>query len=220
MIAIDAGHGLKTAGKRIPKSLDADNTREWTLNSRIAEYVIDLLDKYGFDTLRVDDSTGETDVKLYKRVEQANVRTCELYISIHHNAGVKCEPKCINCNHGGIVVYYYPSTKKGSKNEEMADRLATLAIAETGLDGNRYDHTIATRGLYVVRKTKMPALLIECGFMDSAHDVPIIKTDEHARACARAIAQLCIEYCKPDKEVKEKCKCECGCEACIGCVEG
>ena len=215
MIAIDAGHGLQTAGKRIPKSLDAENTREWTLNSRIAEYVTEILSENGFDTLRVDDTTGKIDVKLSNRVEEANVRTCELYISIHHNAGVDCEPKCIDCNHGGIVVYYYPNSNadKKARNEKMADRLATLAIAETGLKGNRWDNTIATTGLYVLRKTKMPALLIECGFMDSANDVPIIKSDNHARGIARAIAQLCIENCTPDN-VKEKCECNCGCAYC------
>jgi len=38
-IAIDAGHGLKTAGKRCLKSLDKNETREWVLNDRASEVV-------------------------------------------------------------------------------------------------------------------------------------------------------------------------------------
>ena len=42
-IAIDAGHGLYTAGKRCLKSIDPNETREWVLNSRIAGKVIEKL---------------------------------------------------------------------------------------------------------------------------------------------------------------------------------
>ena len=37
-IAIDAGHGLYTEGKRCLKSLDPNETREWQLNERVAIY--------------------------------------------------------------------------------------------------------------------------------------------------------------------------------------
>ena len=42
-VAIDAGHGLYTSGKRCMKSLDPNETREWVLNSRIAEKLERLL---------------------------------------------------------------------------------------------------------------------------------------------------------------------------------
>ena len=38
-IALNAGHGLKTAGKRCLKSIDPNETREWVLNSRIEEKI-------------------------------------------------------------------------------------------------------------------------------------------------------------------------------------
>ena len=40
---IDAGHGLYTSGKRCMKKLDPNETREWTLNQRIASKVVELL---------------------------------------------------------------------------------------------------------------------------------------------------------------------------------
>ena len=39
----------------------------------------------------------------------------------------------------------------------------------------------------------MPAVLVELGFMDSKTDVPIILTDEHARACAKTIVETVVK---------------------------
>ena len=69
---IDAGHGLNTAGKRCLKSLDPAETREWTLNQRIATKVVELLNAAGQETMRVDDTTGKIDVAL--AVEQTHGR--------------------------------------------------------------------------------------------------------------------------------------------------
>lgn len=49
-IVIDAGHGRNTAGKRCPKSLDPNETREWVLNARVAEAVADLKLRAGANT--------------------------------------------------------------------------------------------------------------------------------------------------------------------------
>ena len=49
-VAIDAGHGYNTAGKRITLS-GYESTREWTLNSRIAEKLEKLLTDYGCEVI-------------------------------------------------------------------------------------------------------------------------------------------------------------------------
>ena len=43
-IAVDAGHGLTTAGKRVDPSLDAKQTKEWTLNNRVAKFEMEAAD--------------------------------------------------------------------------------------------------------------------------------------------------------------------------------
>ncbi len=43
--------------------------------------------------------------------------------------------------------------------------------------------------LHMHRETKMPAVLVECGFMDSKTDVPIILTNDFAKKCALGIAK-------------------------------
>ena len=64
-LALNAGHGMSTAGKRCMKALDPNETREWYLNDRICDKIENLLKNYnGIEVLRIDDTTGATDISL------------------------------------------------------------------------------------------------------------------------------------------------------------
>lgn len=181
-IALSAGHGLKTAGKRCMKKLDPAETREWVLNSRIAEKLEKLLEQYdGFEIRRMDDRTGEKDVSVSSRAKNANSWGADVYLAIHHNAGIK------GGNGGGVVVYVSPAPLYESI--EWAEDLYDSIIKKTGLKGNRRNPH--ARGHFTeVKSPKMPAVLLELGFMDSATDVPIILTEEYVDNCAAAIAEV------------------------------
>lgn len=195
-IALDAGHGINTPGKRCLKSLDKNETREWTLNNRVANYVEDLLKEYeGYQLLRVDDRTGKRDVPLSERTKKANDWKADIYISIHHNAGIN------GGSGGGIVVYRYPNSSKMTK--AMQKRLYDLLIKHTGLKGNRAS-PLGEANFHVLRETKMAAVLIENGFMDSRTDVPIILSDVHARKTAQGIVEFLVEHFKLKKKPKPK----------------
>jgi len=187
-IAIDAGHGYKTAGKRCLKSLDSNQTREWALNDRIADKLEELLRIYDCDVQRTDDVTGNKDVALATRVKTANNFGADIFISLHHNAGIK------GGKGGGTVVYYYKATDKTE-----AQKLYNAIVAQTGLYGNRANKT-PYGNFYVIRNTKMTALLLENGFMDSATDVPIILSEAHADKTAQGI----LNYLVANYELKKK----------------
>lgn len=179
-VAIDAGHGKHTAGKRCLKSLDPNETREWVLNSRIAAKVCARLEAAGVHAIRVDDITGETDVALSERTAKANAAGCALYVSIHHDSGV------YDGAGGGVTVFSHP--KSSAKAVTLRGAVYEHVIACGGLRGNRANPE-TTADFYVLRKTSMPAVLIECGFMDSRTDVPVILTDAYAENAARGIAE-------------------------------
>lgn len=183
-IALDAGHGRFTPGKRCWKAIDPNETREWVLNSRIASYVETHLERCGVTTMRVDDTTGQTDVSLSKRVKKANNWGADLYLSFHANAGIRGK------RGGGIANYSHTGSRRSAK---LRDILYKHMIAETGLKGNR-SNPCTTANFYVIRKTTMAACLMECGFMDSLDDTPIILTDDFARKCALGIAKGACEY--------------------------
>ena len=183
IIAIDAGHGMGTAGKRCLKSIDPNETREWYLNDRIADRLQELLAGYDCQVIRVDDTTGVKDVALSTRVKTANNANADVYVSIHHNAGIN------GGTGGGTVVYYYSSnTQRGAQ----AKKLYNSIVDKTGLKGNR-SQPVQKYGFYVIKNTKMPAFLIENGFMDSRTDTPIILTAEHVERTAQGILTFLVE---------------------------
>ena len=180
-IALSAGHGRNTAGKRCMKKLDPNQTREWVLNSRIVEKVEQLLAGYeGVEVLRLDDRTGDTDVALKTRSRSANSWGADFYLAIHHNAGIR------GGKGGGIVAYVY--TKPSEKSLVWQKALYDALIAATGLRGNR-SKPLGKANFHEVREPKMPAVRLELGFMDSQVDVPIILTEEYADKCAEAIVK-------------------------------
>lgn len=194
-IALGAGHGINTAGKRCLKSLDPNETREWWLNDRICDHVESLLKDYdGYSLLRLDDSDdGKENPELADRVNRANTWGADFYLSVHHNAGVK------GGRGGGIVAFSHPNASKASV--EWRDALYDALIDHTGLKGNRATPK-ATSDLYVLRKTSMPAVLLELGFMDSRTDVPVILTDKYAQNCAKAIVEVLVQRGGLTKKVK------------------
>lgn len=195
-IALGAGHGINTAGKRCLKALDPNETREWWLNDRISDLVESYLKDYeGYSLLRLDDSDdGAENVPLATRTNAANAWGADFYLSIHHNAGANGSAA------GGIVAFTY--TKSSAAAAAWRDDLYDTLIKHTGLRGNR-SNPKATGDLYVLKHSKMPAVLLELGFMDSKTDVPIILTDEYAEQCARAIVEVIVRRGKLTKKADE-----------------
>lgn len=200
VIALDAGHGYNTSGKRCLKSLDPNQTREWYLNDRIMDIVESELKKYYECTpLRVDDTTGEKDISLSARVKAANQAKAKVYVSVHHDAGIN--GRLIGAKGkkaGGTTVYYYSSNLNRAA---QAVRLYNKIISRTGLSGDRAE-PVQKHGYYVLKNTTMPAFLIENGFMDSPTDVPIITSLDHAERTAKGIVNfLAVEYSLQPKNV-------------------
>lgn len=197
-IALTAGHYKYTSGKRCLKKFDPNETREWTLNNRIADKIESLLKSYeGYSLLRTDDTTGEKAISVEDRASAANKFGADIYISIHHNAGIS------GGSGGGIVAYTY--TKVDSTTKTWQKDLYNALIKYTKLKGNRAT-PLAKADLAECRLTAMPAVLLELGFMDSSTDVPIILTDEYATNCAKAIVEVLVSKGKLKKKPTETVK--------------
>ena len=195
-IALGAGHGFHTDGKRCLKSLDPNETREWWLNDRICDYVESYLKDYdGYKLLRLDDSDdGKDNPDLPVRVRNANNFGADFYLSVHHNAGIN------GGSGGGIMAFTCPGASAASVAWRNA--LYDALIKHTGLKGNR-SQPKAEVGYYVLKNTSMPAVLLELGFMDSKTDVPVILTNEYAQNCAKAIVEVIVERGKLTKKKTE-----------------
>lgn len=190
-LALNAGHGMNTLGKRCMKTLDKNQTREWYLNSRICEKIEEKLGEYDkIKILQLDDRTGQKDIALKKRTDSANEFKADFYLSIHHNAGVK------GGLGGGIEAYIY--TKATEKSEEWQKELYQAVVSKTDLKGNRAQG-MRKANLHECRESNMPSVLLECGFMDSKTDVPIILTDKFADKVATACVEVIVKKAKLKK---------------------
>ncbi|WP_406044152.1 N-acetylmuramoyl-L-alanine amidase [Succinimonas sp.] len=183
-IAMDAGHYLKTPGKRCLKKLDPNETREWVLNDRVARYFAEAAQQYeGVELLRVDDPTGKKDVSLANRCKAANKWGADMYHSFHHNAGIN------GGSGGGLVVY---SNKGSTKGAKYRDTIYAACIDAGGIKGNRAE-PVQAYGFYVLKHTDAPAVLTEYGFMDSKVDVPVILRDSFAKQMGYATMEAIAE---------------------------
>lgn len=176
-IAYCAGHYLETPGKRVPASLDKNQTREWVLNDRVADHFARAALEYeGVEILRTDDPTGETFIDIPERVAKANKWGANLYIDMHHNAAGRV------FSGGGVVAFCYPGSTQG---KEYRDAIYASVIAAGGLKGNR-SQPLQEKRFDSLSLTHMPAVLIEYGFMDSSTDAPVILMDAYSKLVAYA----------------------------------
>lgn len=178
-IAIDAGHGMNTAGKRTPAG-----EREWSFNNKVAIAAIAKLNTYqNVQILRLDDATGKTDVPLKARTDRANAWKADVLVSCHHNAHTGKWG-----SHGGVETYTFPGASQNSR--DVATLVHPLVVKAMALR-NRGKKTM---NLHMLRESKMPAILVEGGFMDSTTDIVALRNDQKLKAQGEAIGQGLAAY--------------------------
>ncbi len=180
LIAIDNGHGRHTAGKRTPPFEDGGFFNEWEFNYPTAKKLGELLKYNGFEIIYVSNTDEDTPLK--NRAKIANNANADILVSIHYNAY-----KGIWGDHGGIETYHYPTSLEGKK---LADTVQKYLIGETGL----VDRKVQSANFQILRETNMPAILCECGFMDSLAEAKLMKDETHQWDCAIAIVKGICEY--------------------------
>ena len=147
----------------------------------------------GYEMIKLDDRTGKVDRALKARTDQANKFGADFYLSIHHNAGIK------GGSGGGVIAIVYTSIKSGSEAQQWQEDLYNAITNSTKLKGNR-SVPMPKMDLHEVRESNMPAVLVECGFMDSTTDTPIILTDSFAEK----VASACVEVIAKRGKLKKK----------------
>ena len=136
--------------------------------------------------MRVDDITGQTDVPISganSRMVKTNNWNADFYLSIHHNSGVK------GGSGGGLISFMQNGAN--ADTQDWRKRIYDSMIAAGALKGNR-STPMEQKDLAVTRETNMSAILVECAFMDSSTDVPILLTDAYALICAKGLRNAIV----------------------------
>lgn len=176
-IALDAGHGLKTAGKQTP-----DGIKEWSINDAVCDNIATILADYDCEVIRLDNDEGSVDEGLTTRLNTAIKQGCKVLVSIHHNAF-----KGIWGTHTGVGVYIdkNPTAEDKALAELICNRLAKC----TGLR----NRGVKNEAFTVINTNKITAVLCEGGFMDSSIDYKVITSASGQQAYAKAVAEGLIE---------------------------
>lgn len=188
LIALDDGHGMKTAGKRSPtlpnglKSETGNFMHENEFNRAVKRKLNKKLKDCGFKTVLV--APTDDDTPLSTRVRVANTSGADIYVSIHANA---FDGKFDGNDPEGVETYHYPTSSKGKK---LANTIHKHLIQGT----KQKNRGVKTANFYVLKHTKMPAVLIEAGFMDSPNEIKLLLSDAFREEVATEIAKGICEY--------------------------
>ena len=192
-VAIDAGHGSYTAGKRTP-----DGYREHYANVVVANYLYDILkaNPSNFDIIRTgwDDEnyTDDEDTSLKKRQTTIKNNNCSISISIHFNASG--DGKSYN-NASGIETFYHTTSYSDSK--KLAECVQNELIKGT----SQKNRGVKQGALAMCNCSSMgtkASILCELGFMTNLTEATLMQDKEFCKECAREIAQGLANYLNID----------------------
>ncbi|MBU3876529.1 N-acetylmuramoyl-L-alanine amidase [Faecalicatena sp. AGMB00832] len=173
VIVVDAGHGGSDPGKvGINQALEKD------VNLQISKKVKANLEKQGYVVVMTrEDENGIADSKaedLKKRVSIINETKPVLALSIHQNS---YPGESIH----GSQVFYYTHSKDG---ENIAKTMQEALLAA---DPENKRQAKANDTYYVLKKTEVPVIIVECGFLSNSQEAEKLINDEYQETLAEAI---------------------------------
>lgn len=172
-VALDAGHGGIHSGAVYEGVWEKNLTLAITL--RVAQ----LLEDRGCRVVLT--RAGDQTVDLYERCDIANAHGADIFVSIHANASVT------SARFQGTYTYSYPGSARG---EDLAQALQNATVASAG----SVDRGILTANFVVLRETRMPAALVETGFMTCHEELMRLCDPDYQEKLAQGIAQGVEDY--------------------------
>ncbi len=180
-IYIDQGHNADGPNT----GAEGNGLREQDITYRVGEALYRLLEADPNYVARMSRPTIDTSLgtsnggSLRARVEAAEAFDADLFLSIHTNAAV-------NPQATGVEALIY---RLGTPIEELAEDIIEEISDLTGL---REREVKARPGLYVLRETSMPAVLVEIGFISNPSDAAIMR--DNPELFARGIYRALNDY--------------------------
>ncbi len=196
IVMLDAGHGGKDTG-----TVGNRNVQEKLVALDVAKRVRKHLKKLGVNAVLTRDK--DKYVSLPKRVNMANRRNTDLFVSIHFNSS-KPSAK-------GVETFILTSPGFQSTNTSTRKRMKKLRYPGTPFD---HSSTVAgyaihkklisytkapDRGLkearfYVLKNVKCPAVLVECGFLSNSQEQKKVLDSKYRDTIAHGIAYGIFNY--------------------------
>lgn len=198
LVAIDAGHGSNTAGKRTP-----DGYREHWINVRCASYFDKAMKRCGISTIRIgwndDNSKDDADISLVNRQKAVKNSGATASISFHANAhGSGAEWT----SGQGIETLIHSDKLKANDSLNLANLVQAELIKGTA-QKNRGVKTMELAMCNCVAMNTRASILIEIGFMTNKHEAELMKSEAFCKECAEETAKGVCNYLNVKYEEEE-----------------
>ena len=185
IIVLDAGHGGKDTG-----GIGLNRVMEKDLALSIAQQLRTELERRGAVVYmtRTDDSFPS----LMDRPHFAAVHHADYFVSVHCELS-RAMPQSIKADGQGTQVYFHGND---AKCHRLAKNISQQIGRNIDLSPNRVlsDTTRFVQGFAVLRGASMPAVLVECGCLDNAHDLERLRNRQGQQRIAEGIAQGLITF--------------------------
>jgi N-acetylmuramoyl-L-alanine amidase len=172
LVIVDPGHGGKDPG-----AIGLGGLREKDVILPIAQQVASLLEQQGIQAVMT--RTSDYFVDLAPRATMAERANADLFVSIHANAIGPSRPDV-----SGLETYYYSSGQRLAQTIHSSI-LQNLDVKDRGIRRARF---------YVLRKTSMPSVLVEVGFVTGRDDAAKLSNPAYRSQMAQAIARGILLY--------------------------
>lgn len=188
-IAVGAGHGSQTAGKRTP-----DGYKEHEINVDVADFLEDELLRCGFEVVKIAwddaDATDDPDVPLSTRQAQVKSAKCDASVSCHANAHGNGK---VYTTGQGVETLIHNNPAYVGDSRALAEKVQSYLIKGT----KQKNRGVKTQSLAMCNCAKMgtkASILVEIGFMTNEYESALMKTQAFCKECAQEIAQGICEY--------------------------
>lgn len=181
-IFIDAGHGGPDPGAV------ANNVTEQYVNLNVARELAGLLRDGGYEVMEYRTSPTENvltnkNQDLTNRASMANNWGADYFISIHTNSS-------LNPSANGFEAYVY---KLESVSEKLAKSIVSSVVNRLGSKNNG----VKSANFAVLRRTRMPAVLLELGYLTNPTEALNLNSSAWQKAMAKAIYDGIYNFVKP-----------------------
>ena len=174
-VVIDPGHGGPDPG-----AIGIGGIRETDIVLEVSKIVKKLLSEKGVKVMLT--RKKEIDLDLSPRVSFANNTDADIFVSIHANAS-RGKRRDIN----GLETFYF----RGWRGRLLAKRIQKQILR---VSPGSPDRGVKQGRYYVIKNTKMPAVLVEIGFLTGRLDARRLEKTAHRKRIAYAIAKGILEY--------------------------
>jgi len=164
-VVIDAGHGGYDRG-----GIPGQRVSEKDMTLDVAQRLKSVLTANGYRVVMTRDS--DVFVPLGTRVAIANSYPNAIFVSIHFNSAKRSGA-------GGIETYFY------SRDSLPLASAIHYYVAGGAPSSNR---NVRRRGYFVLRRTSVPAVLVECGFLTNPTEAALAQTASYRQKLAEEIA--------------------------------